>query len=116
MSQLRILVIGSGGREHALAWPLAKSPQAGQLYVARGNAGTEWEAYTDSDGTRFVPSANVPISATDIPALLKFAQENQIDLTVVGPEIPLSMGIVDEFQAAGLSVFGPTKAAARLEA
>lgn len=116
MSQLRILVIGSGGREHALAWALAKSPQAGQIYVAPGNAGTEWAGYTTPDGTHFVASSNVDISATDISALLQFAQDSQIDFTVVGPEVPLSMGIVDEFQAAGLRIFGPTKAAAQLEA
>ncbi len=101
---MNVLIVGGGGREHALAWALAQSPFVTQIYVAPGNAGTE-----------FARSTNVPISAEDVPALLAFAQTNQIDLTVVGPEAPLSLGIVDAFQAAGLRVFGPTQAAAQLE-
>lgn len=97
----KILVVGSGGREHALAWKLAQSPDVEQIYVAPGNAGTlGW---------------NVNIKANDIPALLAFAEEKAIDLTVVGPEEPLTLGIVDAFQEKGLRIFGPSRAAARLE-
>lgn len=97
----RVLVIGNGGREHALAWKLAQSTEVERLFVAPGNAGTiGW---------------NVPISAMDIPALLRFAQSESIDLTVVGPEAPLTLGIVDAFKKEGLRVFGPSQAAARLE-
>lgn len=97
----RVLVIGNGGREHALAWKLAQSTEVERLFVAPGNAGTiGW---------------NVPISATDIPALIQFAQKERIDLTVVGPEAPLTLGIVDAFQKEGLRIFGPSQAAARLE-
>lgn len=96
-----VLVIGNGGREHALAWKLAQSPEISRLYVAPGNAGTiGW---------------NIPISATDIPALVQFAMDKKVDLTVVGPEAPLTLGIVDAFQEKGLRVFGPSQAAARLE-
>ncbi len=104
LSKYRVLVIGSGGREHALAWALKRSPQVGQIYVAPGNAGTQAVA------------SNVPIRAEDTRALVGFAREQQIDLTVVGPETPLAAGVVDAFQAAGLKVFGPTQAAAQLEA
>jgi phosphoribosylamine--glycine ligase len=110
----KVLVIGIGGREHALAWALSRSPQVEQVYVATGNAGTEWAA---GDGLSYhpvAPSQNIAIS--DYAALLAFAQENAIDLTVVGPEVPLAAGIVDDFQAAGLTIFGPVKAAAQLEA
>jgi phosphoribosylamine--glycine ligase len=98
-----VLLVGSGGREHALAWKLAQSPRIGKLYIAPGNGGTR------SLGE------NIPISATDIEALLRFAEEKRIGFTVVGPDDPLSLGIVDAFQARGLRIFGPTKAAARLE-
>ncbi len=100
---MKILVVGQGGREHALVWKLAQSPSVSQVYCAPGNAGTA------SDGI------NVDISSDDIPRLVQFAQAEQIDLTVVGPEAPLTAGIVDEFKAAGLTVFGPNRAAARLE-
>ncbi len=100
---MRILVIGSGGREHALAWKLAQSPQAEQLFVAPGNGGTSRVAQ------------NVPIAANDIPALVAFARRERIGLTVVGPEAPLVAGLVDAFAEAGLAVFGPTAAAAQLE-
>lgn len=100
---MKILVIGSGGREHALVWKLKQSPLAPQVYCAPGNAGTGLEC------------ENVDISGTDIPRLLKFAKKEQIDLTVVGPEVPLVLGITDEFQKAGLRVFGPSKKAAELE-
>jgi phosphoribosylamine---glycine ligase len=101
----RILVIGSGGREHALAWRLRQGKGVEQVFVAPGNAGTDLEPGI----------SNVAITATDISGLLKFAQDAQIDLTVVGPEQPLSLGIVDQFRAAGQTIFGPSKAAAELE-
>ncbi|HEY3342114.1 MAG TPA: phosphoribosylamine--glycine ligase [Anaerolineae bacterium] len=104
MAHLNVLVIGSGGREHALVWALARSPQIGGLYVAPGNAGTE------RDGCH-----NVAISSEDIPALIQFARDSHIGLTVVGPEAPLANGIVDQFQAQGLRVFGPRQQAAQLE-
>jgi len=101
---MNILVIGNGGREHALAWKLKQSPRAERVYVAPGNAGTAIDA------------ENVDIRVSDFRRLISFAQENQIGLTVVGPEAPLAAGIVDAFQAEGLKVFGPNKAAAELEA
>lgn len=107
---MKILVVGSGGREHALAWKLAQSPQVTQITVAPGNAGTQWAA---SSG--FAPSTNVGIAAEDIGGLLAYAQEQAIDLTVVGPEVPLAMGVVDRFLQAGLRAFGPTQAAAQIE-
>ncbi|MBZ0284219.1 MAG: phosphoribosylamine--glycine ligase [Anaerolineae bacterium] len=117
MTGLKILVVGSGGREHALAWSLSRSPQVGQVFVAPGNGGTEWAANPNAKGLQpCAKSKNVPIAAENIVELMAFAQREKIDLTVVGPEVPLSMGIVDQFQAAGLRVFGPTQAAARLEA
>ncbi|WP_420064940.1 phosphoribosylamine--glycine ligase [Pectobacterium colocasium] len=102
---MNILVIGNGGREHALAWKAAQSPLAKHVYVAPGNAGTALEPAL----------TNVDIAATDIPALVTFAQENHIDLTIVGPETPLVLGVVDAFQSAGLKIFGPTQGAAQLE-
>jgi phosphoribosylamine---glycine ligase len=104
MKGLSILVVGSGGREHALAWKLAKSPLAEVVYIAPGNAGTAQ------------CGSNVAIDAEDIAGLLAIARERAIGLTVVGPEGPLAAGIVDAFQAAGLRVFGPAQAAAQLEA
>ncbi|HAQ50825.1 MAG TPA: phosphoribosylamine--glycine ligase, partial [Gammaproteobacteria bacterium] len=103
---MKILVIGSGGREHALAWKLSQSSQCEQVYVAPGNPGTANESGI----------LNVPIAVDAIDALIAFASQEQIALTVVGPEVPLVMGIVDAFQAAGLACFGPSKAAAQLEA
>jgi len=100
---MKVLIVGSGGREHALAWKIASSPRVSEVFVAPGNAGTALEA------------TNVPIPATDKPALVKFAQANQIDLVVVGPEGPLVIGLVDDLQAAGILAFGPTAAAAELE-
>jgi phosphoribosylamine--glycine ligase len=100
---MNLLVIGSGGREHAIAWRLAQSPRVGRVYVAPGNAGTAKE-----DGL-----FNVPI--TDIAELVQFARKEGIVLTVVGPEAPLAAGIVDSFRAAGLRIFGPTQRAAQLE-
>ncbi len=100
-----VLIIGSGGREHALAWSAKKSPGVKTVYVAPGNAGTELE-----DGVE-----NVPVSSDDIDALLDFAKKQEIGLTIVGPEAPLVAGLVDRFTAAGLPCFGPTAAAAQLE-
>ncbi|MEO8392463.1 MAG: phosphoribosylamine--glycine ligase [Chloroflexota bacterium] len=111
MSSLRILIVGAGGREHALAWTLARSSSVTQIYVAPGNAGTIWD-----QAASCAPSSNVAIAVEDISALVAFAQREQIDLTVIGPEVPLSLGIVDAFRNAGLRAFGPTQAAAQLEA
>ncbi|MFZ5467631.1 MAG: phosphoribosylamine--glycine ligase [Pseudomonadota bacterium] len=102
---MKILVIGSGGREHALAWKLAQSPRVAKVYVAPGNAGTAREAKCE----------NVGIQATDVPALFAFARDRAIDLTVVGPEAPLAAGVVDTFRDGGLRIFGPTREAAQLE-
>ncbi|MCA9105154.1 MAG: phosphoribosylamine--glycine ligase [Planctomycetales bacterium] len=100
---MKVLVIGNGGREHALTWKIAASPRVDRVFVAPGNAGTLEDA------------ENVDISATDIPGLIKFAKLNGIGLTVVGPEAPLCLGVVDAFQGEGLRVFGPSKQAAQLE-
>lgn len=100
---MKILVVGNGGREHAITWKLKQSPSVTQVFCAPGNAGTGLDV------------TNVDIKATDIPRLLKFAQAEKIDLTVVGPEVPLVEGIVDEFLKADLKIFGPTKKAAELE-
>ena len=100
---MNILIIGSGGREHALAWKLAQSPKVTQIYVAPGNAGTAQLKKTQN------------ITQQDNAALVKFAQNNDIELTVVGPEAPLAKGVVDLFRDAGLAIFGPTQAAAQLE-
>jgi phosphoribosylamine--glycine ligase len=100
---MKILVIGNGGREHALAWKLGQSPRAERVFVAPGNAGTALDA------------ENVPIEATNIPKLVEFARQNQIDFTVVGPEAALAAGVVDAFQTSGLRIFGPSRAAADLE-
>ena len=102
---MKILVIGSGGREHALAWKLAQSPRVTDILVAPGNAGTAHTA----------KCRNVALNVTDIAGLLKLAQDEAVALTVVGPEVPLVAGVVDTFRAAGLRIFGPTAAAAQLE-
>ena len=102
---MKALVVGGGGREHALAWKLAQSPLAEEVLVAPGNAGTEAEP-----GVR-----NLPVAADDLDALLTAARRERAGLTVVGPETPLAAGLVDRFEAAGLRAFGPTAAAARLE-
>ncbi len=102
---MKVLVIGGGGREHALAWKAAQSSQVEAVYLTPGNAGTELEPKLE----------NVAIGVEDIQGLVKFAKENAIDLTIVGPEAPLVIGVVDAFQAAGLTVFGPTEKAAQLE-
>ncbi len=100
---MKLLVIGSGGREHALAWKLAQSPRVQKVFVAPGNAGTALENGLD----------NAPV--TEIPGLIEFSRQQSIHLTVVGPEAPLAAGIVDAFKEAGLKIFGPTRAAAQLE-
>ncbi len=102
---MKVLIIGGGGREHALAWKAAQSPLVNQVFVAPGNAGTALENNIE----------NIDIKAEDIPALLAYAKNNQIDLTIVGPEAALVEGIVDVFNKNGLKIFGPTKAAAQLE-
>ncbi|HTQ37529.1 MAG TPA: phosphoribosylamine--glycine ligase [Pirellulales bacterium] len=100
---MNILIIGAGGREHALAWKIKQSPRVKRVFVAPGNAGTAADA------------ENVDLSPTDFPRLIRFAKENEIALTVVGPEAPLVAGIVDAFQAEKLRIFGPSKSAAELE-
>jgi phosphoribosylamine--glycine ligase len=100
---MKILIVGSGGREHALAWKIAQSPLVKKVYCAPGNAGT------------LSLGDNVPIDPTDIKGLADFADKEKVDLTVVGPEVPLAMGIVDEFEGKGLKIFGPSKSAAELE-
>ena len=102
---MKVLIIGSGGREHALAWSIAKSSRVDEVLVAPGNAGTAAE-----DKTR-----NVAVNAEDIPALLDLARDEHVDLTIIGPEAPLVAGIVDQFTANGLRCFGPTASGARLE-
>ncbi len=102
---MNILIIGNGGREHALAWKASQSPLADKVYVAPGNAGTALEPLLE----------NVDIAATDIAGLVAFAKSNDIGLTIVGPEAPLVIGVVDAFRAAGLKIFGPTQEAAQLE-
>ena len=103
--QRNILIVGGGGREHALAWKIAQSPLAGRVFVAPGNGGTATEPGVE----------NLHIDATDLDALVAFAADAHIALTIVGPEAPLVAGIVDAFSAAGLACFGPGRAAARLE-
>lgn len=102
---MKILIVGNGGREHALAWKARQSPKVRKVFVAPGNAGTAIEPGIE----------NIAILATGIPELLAFARQEKIDLTIVGPEVPLTMGIVDAFQQAGLPCFGPTAQAAQLE-
>jgi len=104
-TQMKVLIIGSGGREHALAWKVAQSDDVSEVFVAPGNAGSEREAKV----------SNVSIGGEDLPALVEFAQSNDIELTIVGPEAPLVIGVVDAFRAAGLKCFGPTAGAAQLE-
>ncbi len=100
---MKVLVVGNGGREHAIAWKISQSPRADRVFVAPGNAGTAKDV------------ENIEIAADNITELVAFAKQNQIGLTVVGPEIPLCNGIVDAFEEAGLKVFGPSRAAAQLE-
>src|SRR6476620_277199 len=100
---MRVLVVGQGGREHAICWKLKQSPQVTEVFAAPGNAGIAQVADC------------VPIGVADIVELADFATGLKIDLTVVGPELPLTLGIVDEFQKRGLTIFGPTRLAAELE-
>jgi phosphoribosylamine---glycine ligase len=100
---MKVLVVGNGGREHALAWKLGQSPKVDKVFVAPGNAGTAQDA------------ENVDLAATDIPGLIQFAKDQSIDLTVIGPEAPLVAGLADAMDAEGLKVFGPSQAAAELE-
>src|SRR4029079_3359745 len=100
---MRVLVVGQGGREHAICWKLKQSPQVKEIYAAPGNAGIAQVADC------------VPIGVADIIELADFAEQLKIDLTIVGPELPLTLGIVDEFQKRGLAIFGPTRLAAELE-
>jgi phosphoribosylamine--glycine ligase len=102
---MNVLIIGGGGREHALAWQASKNRGVHKIFVAPGNAGTALEKKTE----------NVPLDVMDIDGLLTFAKDNNVDLTIVGPEAPLVAGIVDLFQAANMDIFGPTKGAAQLE-
>ena len=102
---MNILVIGNGGREHALAWKAAQSPKADRVFVAPGNAGTAREAGLE----------NVDIDVMDLDGLANFAAANNVGLTIVGPEAPLVAGIVDKFEQRGLRVFGPSAGAAQLE-
>ena len=101
---MRVVVVGGGGREHAIVWKLAQSPKVDKIYCAPGNAGIALDAEC------------VPIKAEDIEGLCAFARESQIDLAVIGPEVPLAMGIVDEMEAAGIAAFGPNKKCSQLEA
>ncbi|MDE7064124.1 MAG: phosphoribosylamine--glycine ligase, partial [Desulfovibrionaceae bacterium] len=101
---MRILVIGSGGREHALVWKLRQSPKVTRIYVAPGNGGIAAEGVT-----------SVPLAVDDIPALVRFAREQRIDLAVPGPELPLTLGITDAMQDAGIPCFGPSRHCAQLE-
>ena len=100
---MKVLVVGNGGREHAIAWKISQSPRTDRVFVAPGNAGTAKDV------------ENIDIAADNITELISFAKQNQIGLTVVGPEIPLCNGIVDAFEDSGLKVFGPSRAAAQLE-
>ena len=102
---MKVLVIGSGGREHALAWQCAQFEEVKHVYVAPGNAGTALEKKI----------SNIDIDSEDIPKLISFAKEELIDITIVGPEAPLVLGVVDEFKGQGLAIFGPSKQAAQLE-
>ena len=102
---MKVLLVGSGGREHALAWKIAQSSKVSQVFVAPGNAGIALEPGVE----------NIAIAADDIDALLSFAKSNDIQLTVIGPEVPLVAGIIDRFAEAGLRCFGPSKLAAQLE-
>ena len=108
---MKLLVIGSGGREHALVWKLAQSPHVTQMWCAPGNAGIAQERLAKTQ----TPVECVNLGAEDLPKLLAFAQEKKVDLTVVGPDNPLALGIVDLFQKNGLRIWGPNQKAAQFE-
>ena len=101
---MNVLIVGSGGREHALAWKISQSTRVKDVFVAPGNAGTAIDA------------VNVDLDLDDYAAMVRYAKSNGVGLTVVGPEVPLANGIVDVFEAEGLKIFGPAKPAAQLEA
>ena len=105
---MKVLIVGSGGREHAIAWKIAQSPRLSQWFVAPGNAGTINNAQ--------LTMHNVSIVAEDTPALVSFCNEQDIDLIIIGPEAPLANGLADAVRAAGRLVFGPSQAAAQIEA
>ena len=107
---MNVLVVGGGGREHALVWKLAQSPKLGSLWCAPGNAGIGLEKLAKGRGVECLP-----IGADDVAALLAWAKVNRPDLTVVGPDNPLALGIVDRFEAEGLKIWGPNQSAARFE-
>lgn len=109
---MKLLIIGEGGREHALAWKASQSPLVSHIYVAPGNAGTALEGIRHPTAC---PIDNIAIGSTEVAQLVTFAQQNQIGLTLVGPEKPLVQGIVDAFREANLAILGPTQAAAQLE-
>ena len=109
---MNILLVGGGGREHAIAWKLRQSPRVTDLFVAPGNAGT---AQTDA-GLGAAIAANLPVKASDLDGIVRAARQHRIDLVVVGPEDPMALGLVDRLAAEGIASFGPSKAAAELEA
>ena len=104
LSDMKVLIVGGGGREHAIAWKLKQSPRISKLYCAPGNGGTAALA------------ENVPLKATDLPGLTAFALNEKIDLVFVAPDDPLALGLVDELESAGIRAFGPRKSAAVIEA
>jgi phosphoribosylamine--glycine ligase len=119
---MKVLIVGSGGREHALAWKIAQSARLSQLFVAPGNAGTDSRHRSaisiqrSAFGEQHSAISNIPIGAEDIADLVSFANDQQIDLVIVGPEVPLALGLADALRAAGRLVFGPSQAAAKIEA
>jgi phosphoribosylamine--glycine ligase len=116
MTKHKILVVGSGGRDHVLAWALAHSSQVEQIYVAPGNGGTQWPAGTEEDGRGPRAAAtNIPIAMDNLSELVRFARQEEIALTIIGPTTALVTGVVDAFQDAGLPVFGPCLQASQLE-
>lgn len=108
---MNVLIVGSGGREHALAWKVAESPRLSRLYLAPGNAGTA----QISGPVLGIEIGNAPIPADDTVALVAFARDNEVELVIVGPEVPLALGLADELRSVGLKVFGPSRAAAQIE-
>ena len=109
-------MIGSGGREHALAWAVSRSPQVDQIYIAPGNGGTDWPRGSGAGLRPLAPCTSLDIRVHDFAGLIERVRALGISLTLVGPEVPLAEGIVDAFQAQSLPIFGPSKAGAQLEA